>query len=454
MSFRKEGLGMSERRKRVLKYFEEQKEYVKTRVNSGIELYRKGTDYIRVIDNEGKPVQNAVIHAKQIRSDFKFGINLFMIDELETPEKNEIYKKKLPELFNLGTVPFYWRDLEPVEGQLRFAADSPRIYRRPATDLCVNYCLNHGIEPKLHCLNYDPHIPNWLVNAPVHVLREKLSKRFREIAERYASVIPMIEVTNETFCPSGKTAFFLEDDFVEWSFNEARKYFPGNKLIINEASIEWDAPNANTNRNPYYMQVERLLKKDVSLQGIGFQYHSFTNREKEAEVYANPRGRYAPNYLCAIMDKFSELNLPMQITEVTIPSYSWEEEDEEIQAEILRNVYSLFFAQKGMEAVIYWNLPDGYAYRAEPGDMSAGENYYHGGLLRFDMSEKPAFKMLKHLIRDEWMTDTEIRTDENGYTALRGFYGDYELSVCTPDKKMACSYELKPKMTSGKTIII
>lgn len=445
---------MSERSKAVLKYFEEQKDFVKARVDAGIELYRKGTARIQVVDGEGKPVANASIHAKQIRQAFKFGVNLFMVDELETPEKNEIYKKKLPELFNLGTVPFYWSDLEPEEGKPRFAADSPKIYRRPATDLCVNYCLENGVEPKLHCLNYDHFTPDWLADAPVRVIREKLSKRFRKIAERYASVIPMIEVTNETFCRNGRTGFFLEDDFVEWSFNEAARYFPGNELIINEAGIEWDAPNANSNRNPYYLQIERLLMKNAPVRGIGFQYHSFTPREQEAARYAHPYGRYAPEYLCAVMDKFEQLNLPMQITEMTIPAYSWNEDDEAIQAEILRNVYSLFFAQKGMEAVIYWNLPDGYAYRAEPGDMTAGENYFHGGLLRFDMSEKPAFKTLKHLIRDEWMTDTEIRTDENGFATLRGFHGDYELTVRTAERESTSAFQLKSVGSSDMTISI
>ncbi len=130
-----------------------------------------------------------------------------------------------------------------------------------------------------------------------------------------------------------------------------------------------------------------------------------------------------------MMDKLSEPGLPLQITEMTIPAYSWAEEDEAVQAEILRNVYSLFFAQQNMEAIIYWNLPDGYAAWAPQGDMAAGENYYHGGLLRFDMSEKPAFKVLKKLIREDWMTNVSLTTDAEGYANLRGFHGEYELTL-------------------------
>ncbi len=437
---------MSERAEKILKYFEAEKEYVRRRVECGIELYRKGDIEIVVRDADGNPVPGAKIDAAETKQSFKFGANTFMVDELESEWKNETYKKQFASLFNLGTVPFYWRDLEPEEGKPRFAADSPKVYRRPATDLCVDWLEGEGLEPKLHCLNYDQFKPDWVKGAPTPVLKEKLSKRFREIAERYAKRIPMIEVTNETFCvqaPGKASDFFLSDEFVPWSFREAFKYFPGNKLIINEAGVEWDASNANTGRNPYYMQVKELLEAQVPVHGIGMQFHSFVPQDKEIEHFCKYYSRYNPEYLCAVMDRMDMLNLPLQITEMTIPAYSDGEEDEAIQAEILRNVYSLFFAQKGMEAVIYWNLPDGYAYRAEPGDMTCGENVFYGGLVRFDFSEKPAYKLLKKMIKEDWMTRAQLVTGDSGNTVLHGFGGDYDITVSMGEKTVHTSLTLK-----------
>lgn len=63
-----------------------------------------------------------------------------MLDEFETEEKNRAYREVFKDTFNLATVPFYWSDLEPERGKPRYTADSPKIYRRPATDLCVDYC--------------------------------------------------------------------------------------------------------------------------------------------------------------------------------------------------------------------------------------------------------------------------------------------------------------------------
>ena len=101
---------------------------------------------IQTADGSALP-EDITVEVKQTAHKFKFGANLFMLDECETAEKNAIYREKFPEFLNLATLPFYWSDLEPEEGKPRFAADSPKVYRRPATDLCVDYCLENGIEP-------------------------------------------------------------------------------------------------------------------------------------------------------------------------------------------------------------------------------------------------------------------------------------------------------------------
>ena len=48
-------------------------------------------------------------------------------------------------------------------------------------------------------------------------------------------------------------------------------------------------------------------------------------------------------------------------------------------------------------------------------------------MIREDNSEKPVYRMLHKLIKEEWWTDTTIRTDENGFAVAEGFKGDYRL---------------------------
>jgi len=415
---------MSSRREQVLKPFEENKDYMKQRIDSGIEKNRKGFAKLLFTDNNGNPLSGVNVEVKQKTHEFQYGANLFMLDELESAEKNEMYKQYFKDAFNMATLPFYWSDLEPVEGKPRFEMDSPKIYRRPAPDLCLEYCEQNGITPKAHCLMYDQWSPKWLVNE-VDEIKKKLDKRFFELAKRYANRIHGWEVTNETLFREGRTVFFNEPDLIEWSFKQAERYFPLNELIINEAHCNiWDVFNGN--RSQYYMQIERALNKGSRIDTIGLQYHMFYRAEDETE---STKIFYDPVQMYKVLDRYADFGKPMQITELTIPAYTENPEDEEIQAEIIKNIYSMWFSHEAMESIIYWNLVDGYAAFAEQGDMTSGENYYRGGLLRFDFTPKPAYKVIQKLFCEQWRTNEIIRSKEDGKTQFNGFYGKYDLKI-------------------------
>ena len=187
---------MNDRRK-VLELFEQQKEYTDKRISEGIEKYRKGNAEIIVTDKNGKAVPDVKIKAVQKTHEFRFGANLFMLDELETDDKNEKYKKYFADVFNMATLPFYWNTLEPERNKPRYDKDSPKVYRRPAPDLCVEFCEKNGIEPREHALAYDAFFPKWLYNASVEEVKQEYERHCAEISERYADKIPTIEVTNE-----------------------------------------------------------------------------------------------------------------------------------------------------------------------------------------------------------------------------------------------------------------
>ena len=219
--------------------------------------------------------------------------------------------------------------------------------------------------------------------------------------------------------------FYFDEDYLPFCYALAEKYFPNNQIGINEDThTVWLTTGGRWAR--YYRTIEKLTEMGHRIDAVGMQYHMFYRREEEKK---RTEHLYDPPQLLRILDTYATLGKPIQITEVTIPAYSWETEDEEIQAEILEKLYSVWFSHPSVEQIIYWNLADGYAYKAEPGDMTAGENYYHGGLLRFDLSKKPAFETLEHLLKERWHTEATLSSDASGAASLRGFYGDYEYVV-------------------------
>ena len=100
-------------REQVLRPFIEQADFLRDRVHSGIEQNRKGWFTLTVKDADGNPLPGAAISLTQKTHEFRFGANCFMLDEMETPEKNAEYKRLFADCFNLATLPFYWDDLEP-----------------------------------------------------------------------------------------------------------------------------------------------------------------------------------------------------------------------------------------------------------------------------------------------------------------------------------------------------
>lgn len=440
---------MSQRRK-ILQLFDEKSDLIGKKVAEGIERNRKGDAVVRVCDKSGKPIPGVVLNIRQKSHEFRFGANLFVLDELETREKNEAYKRYFAELFNMATLPFYWNATEPQRGFLRYAKDSPRIYRRPPPDLCIEFCEEHGIEPREHALAYDGFFPEWLYKASVQEVKRELERRFAEISERYAAKIPTIEVTNEMEWDRGRTAFYDERDYVEWCFKKAEKYFPHNKLCINEHTpLCWGDKIRAADK--YYAYIEANLLKGARIDAIGMQYHLFNRRERE---YEETRLTLDPERIYRTLDLYSDFGKPIQITEITVPAYSWEKEDEEVQADLIEKLYSVWFSHPSVEQIIYWNVVDGYAYlctsdpekiKASQGDMTLGENYYHAGLLRFDLTPKPAYFRIRELTQKRWNTKERKVTDADGFAGFRGFYGNYEIEAEVGGRKYKTEYVLSKK---------
>lgn len=392
------------------------------RIQEGIEKNRKGNFSVKTFLKAGETVKVKLKNHK-----FRFGCNMFMLDEIPDDErKNELYKEKLAALFNMATVPFYWDATEPTEGHTRYDKDSEKIYRRPPADLCVEFCEKHGVEPREHALCYDHFFPKWLKGKTNEEVKAHLEKRMKEISERYADKIHTIEVTNEMFWWGGWiTDFYLAPDFMEWCYQKAAEYFPNNELCINEwTGAIWDTRACAY--DAYYMMIENLLMKGCRIDAIGAQYHMFQRAEK---YFSDTRKFYNLPHLFEALDNYGRFKKPIEITEVTIPAFTAEDADEESQADVLERLYSLWFSHENVSQIIYWNLADGYAAFTTPGNMEEGENYYRGGLLRFDMSEKPAYKRLRHLIKEVWTTNETLCANEKGEVSFRGFYGEYEVTA-------------------------
>lgn len=88
------------------------------------------------------------------------------------------------------------------------------------------------------------------------------------------------------------------------------------------------------------------------------------------------------------------------------------------------------------------------------GDMTVGENVYYGGLIRFNMTPKPAYRVLCDLIHKKWHTELDLDTNTQGRVDFRGFYGDYEIEIIKDGKAINKQFTLSSKGEGNLTITI
>ncbi len=400
---------------------------VNERIERNIEKYRKGDATLDIVGKDGKPVSGAKIELRQTGHEFLFGCNAFVLGQLDTPEKERSYEEAFAKLFNFATVPFYWEGTEPTQGELRYSEPARDIWRRPPPDRFLPWAAKNGVTLKGHPLLWHAYNPPWLPKD-ADELRALYRKRFREIASRFSDKIGIFDVVNESqVCPKKYPLYSDDRAYVGWAFKEAAPLFPKTTtLMINEVT-EFNFMPFET--NPYAAQIKSLLAQGAKVRGIGLQYHYFRRNKLDAFL-ADPK--CDPSKLLDVYEQFSAFNLPMFITEITIPSAG--NDGDALQEEVVRDHYRLWFAAPKMAGITWWNLGDGTAVK--------GENEAKGGLIDGDFKPKPAYRALDRLINKDWKTQAQVQTDAQGRAQFRGFYGTYHYTTTIGGKKVEGTFRL------------
>ena len=400
---------------------------VAQRIERNIEKYRKGDTTIKIVRQDGQAVGEASVEVRQQTHAFLFGCNAFVLGQLDTPEKNRKYEEAFVRLFNFATVPLYWEGTEPTQGELRYAEGSRDMWRRPPPDRFLPFAARHGLTLKGHPLVWHAYNPPWLPKD-ADALRNLYKKRIAEIAGRYANDIKIWDVVNESLCSSKSYPLYTPDrGYVAWAFREAAARFrPDNLLMINEVTFS----NCSAGEaNPYYRQVKQLLAEGVGVKGIGFQFHFFSADDLQKGLAS--RG-YLPQNLLNVYDSFADFNLPLFVTEITIPTPPGN--SQAAQAELVGNFYRLWFSAPQMAGITWWNLGDGTAVK--------GENKALGGLIDERFEPKDSYRTLDRLINQQWKTRLSAKTDSEGVVRFRGFYGKYAVQVSAGGKTQEFEIDL------------
>ena len=380
-----------------------------------IQKYRTGDAELRLVTPDRKRFKKgAHVRIEQTRHSFLFGCNLFMLNRCRTPAENAAYEKEFADLFNYATLPFYWWQYERDAGHPGYAD----------TDRFIAWCSAHHATMKGHPLAWNEGQPRWLPPDLLQATRLQM-ERITDIVRRFKGEIDIWDVVNEatefdrdSTRHSGPTLTAAirqtgVDNYLRTAFGCARAANPQATLVINDYVTSED-----------YRQ--KVLSQLVDATGrplfdvVGIQCHQHRRAWSAAQTWE-------------ICERFAAAGKPLHFTEATIlsgqpgwelkrkdPQFDWAStpEGEQRQEKAVIAFYTTLFSHPAVQAITWWDFSDQGAWQGAP-----------AGLVRADMTPKPAYMALMKLIKGRWWTRTEALISRQGTAHFHGFYGEYRVSA-------------------------
>lgn len=395
-------------------------------VDERIEQHRKGDIRLRLTMPDGSRVPiGAAINVNQTKHDFLFGSNIYSFGyqaEVETPYRNQFERA-----FNYATLNFIWEVHNPTAGQ----NEQKRI-----TEI-ANWCHARGIKTVGHPLVWNME-PKWVRNVRAgrdeQLLWDRVAKESRDFRGLVDNWVVVNEAAEGVKYAQKRQATGLLSAYrrmgtagtIQHAMAITRQGNPDAKLLVNDFVTDEE----------YARVIQQSLDAGAAIDVIGIQSHMHTGYWKVQKIWD-------------VCNRFARFGKPLHFTEMSILSgrlkhendTDWETKrndwhstphGEKVQAAQVYEAYRLLFSHPAVEAICWWDLSDRGAWLNAP-----------AGLLRHDMTPKPAYDILMDLIHKRWQTNAQAAVAANGAVDLRGFYGKYEVVVNVKGRQLTGSFRLE-----------
>jgi GH35 family endo-1,4-beta-xylanase len=383
-----------------------------------IEKIRKGDLSIQVVDAAGNPVTNAKVKIEMQRHAFTFGnaVNAFLVgageshfpftkkrpggDSVSTWEQAQQYRKVVVENFNCVT---FENELRPhVWKSATSGAGKSKTPHEVFTQGAIPFLQKNNIAIRGHYLSwaamdFNAMEKQFIGNPEAH--RQWLWAHMADIVPATSDYITEWDTINHIIA-WGKHTYEKEYGGMQIYadiMKEARRLAPNASHAINEGKI---LPNGYK-REPYKRVIRFLNEQGQAPDTVGFMAHfglaSLTPPQELLEVY----------------DDFATIAPRLQLSEFDVEAG----DDDALQADYYRDVMIASFSHPNFVGIIQWGLWENHHWKPA------------AALWRKDWTLKPAGQVYVDLVKNQWWTNDSATTNNSGRCQIRGFHGDYRITV-------------------------
>lgn len=357
-----------------------------------IENIRKGDFIVQVQNADGTPVTNAVVHARMTRHAYQFGT--FIEDPvLKETDDGRKYRETVKRLFNRVTCPLYWSDWgwEDPNMRLRYIA-------------IAQWAKDNGFYTRGHNLiwpgwRWMPRTASDLGHAG---LRAAIDSHLADVVSMMKPIgFDTYDVVNEPRANHDVQDILGPECVAQW-FARVHTLDPHPALGLNEYDIVAGGGNTRKELDLYTKQIRSLLDVNAPIGVIGVQCHMGEDLTP-------------PQKVLDILDRLAALQLPIHATEFDIAI-----DDEQTQADYMRDFLIAFFSHPATTSLTQWGFWEGRHWIPR------------AALFDKDWKVRPCGQAYIDWVLGKWWSDETHATDRNGYSRMRVFLGDYEVTVSCP----------------------
>ncbi len=264
-------------------------------------------------------------------------------------------------------------DFVTPEGSMKMGIINPLPgrYDFARADNLVRFARQNNMQVHGHTLVWHRLLPDWILNAPTTDIEGHMREHIDRLITRYRNDVKLWDVVNEPIAEFGgfrDSVWFsaMGESYISTALRQARDSDPDASLLINEFDVEVPGPKQDT----FFEMLDDLIAADVPLDGVGFQLHVFTSFDQFDDVRA-------------AFQRVADLDLDIYITELDVSLESGA--NNEIQADVFRQLVSLCLEQTRCKAVQTWGFTDQYSFRRMFNPLIFNRSY----------QEKPAYNAVQ-----------------------------------------------------------
>ncbi len=368
-----------------------------------IEKYRKATLSIRVHSAKGKSIGGAEVRIRQISHAYGFGSAVDAAALFAEGSDGEKYRSIVESSFNKVT----------LENDLKWPQWEAN--KQPALD-ALTWLSERNISVRGHNLLW----PGWK-NLPKDIeglagdppkLRSRILDHIREQATVLKGRVTEWDVLNEPYSNTDVQKI-LGDGILVDAFKAARDADPKARLFVNDYGILSHGGADTEHQDGYYKTIKTLRAAGAPIGGIGMQGHFDDELTPPTKVWD-------------ILDRFSDLGIPIQITEHDINVW-----DEEAWADYTRDFMTACFAHPATNAFIIWGFWEGRHWIPNAAYWTK------------EWKPRPAANVWYDLVFKKWWTNYRNWTDYRGRVKAKCFLGEYIIEVKFGNMKTEKKFTMK-----------